>query len=59
MGKNKNQSKLLKAVAQLLLAIAAAIEAIANMINSLNRQQEREVGRCPCLVYPLYTISAK
>lgn len=37
MGKNKNQSKLLKAVAQLLLAIAATIEAIANLINSLNR----------------------
>ncbi len=37
MGKNKNQPKLLKAFAQLLLAIAATIEAIANLINSLNQ----------------------
>lgn len=37
VGKNKNQPKLLKAFAQLLLAIAATIEAIANLINSLNR----------------------
>lgn len=37
MGKHKKRSKLLKLIAQLLFAVAAVLEAIAKLINSLNQ----------------------